>query len=421
MNNETKSTPFRGSGGRKAATGFIFVTILIDVIGWGIIIPVIPKLIAGLIHSDISAAASKGGLLITAYAIMQFFFSPIIGNLSDAYGRRPVLLASLFAFAVDYMLTGFAPNIGWLFVGRILAGITGASITTAGAYIADVSPPEKRAQNFGMIGVAFGVGFIIGPLIGGLLAGFGPRVPFFVCAGLSILNWIYGYFVLPESLPKENRRKFEWKRANPIGSLKLLKRYPAIGGLVTSFILIYIAAHAIQSTWSYYGMEKFKWAEWQVGVSLAVVGFMVALVQGILIRQTSKIFGNEKSVYVGLTLYSVGMILFAFATQGWMMYAFTVIYCLGGIAGPALQAIISNHVPANEQGELQGALTSLISLTAIFGPMLMTNLFSYFTNIKKHIWFPGAPFVAGAIMMLLSAFFAYRVLYAEKHPQKEAA
>ncbi len=401
--------------------GFIFVTILLDVIGWGIIIPVIPKLIAGLIHGDLSAAAAKGGLLLTAYAIMQFVFSPIIGNLSDAYGRRPVLLASLFAFAVDYMLTGFAPNIGWLFVGRILAGITGASISTAGAYIADVSPPEKRAQNFGMIGVAFGVGFIIGPLIGGLLAGFGARVPFFVCAGLSMLNWIYGYFVLPESLPKENRRKFEWKRANPVGSLKLLKRYPSIGGLITSFILIYLAAHAFQSTWTYYGMEKFKWTEKQVGISLAVVGLMVAIVQGLLIRKTSKILGNEKSVYIGLTTYSIGMILYAFATQGWMMYAITVIYCLGGIAGPALQAIISNHVQANEQGELQGAITSLISLTAIFGPMLMTNLFSYFTNTKNHIWFPGAPFAAGAIMLLLSAFLAYRVLYSEKHPHKETA
>ena len=406
---------------RKAATGFIFVTILIDVIGWGIIIPVIPNLIAGLIHGDISAAASKGGVLIGVYAIMQFVFSPIIGNLSDAYGRRPVLLASLFVFAVDYMLTGFAPNIGWLFVGRILAGITGASFTTAGAYIADVSPPEKRAQNFGMIGVAFGVGFIIGPLIGGLLAGFGTRVPFFVCAGLSMLNWIYGYFVLPESLPKENRRKFEWKRANPIGSLKMLKRYQSIGGLIASFILIYMASHAFQSTWSYYGMAKFTWTEKQVGISLAVVGLMVAIVQGLLIRKTSKIFGNERSVYIGLTTYSVGMILYAFATQGWMMYAITVIYCLGGIAGPALQAIISNHVPPNEQGELQGALYSLISLTGIFGPMLMTNLFSYFTNTKKHIWFPGAPFVAGAIMLLLSAFLAYRVLYSEKHPHKETA
>jgi len=403
---------------KKAAIGFIFVTLLIDVIGWGIIIPVIPNLIAGLIHSDLSTAASKGGWLIFAYAITQFVCSPIVGNLSDAYGRRPVLLASLFAFGVDYLLTGFAPNILWLFVGRLLAGATGASITTAGAYIADVSPPEKRAQNFGMIGVAFGVGFIIGPLIGGLLGGFGNRVPFFVCAGLSLLNWTYGYFVLPESLPKERRRKFEWKRANPIGSLKLFMRYPTIGGLVASFILIYVAAHAIQSTWSYYGLEKFKWTEKQVGLSLAVVGVMVAFVQGVLIRKTSKVLGNEKSVYIGLTLYSLGMILFAFATQGWMMYVFTVVYCLGGIAGPALQAIISNHVPPTEQGELQGALTSLISLTAVFGPLIMTNLFAYFTSPKRPVWLPGAPFILGSVLLLLSALLAYRVLYTEKHPHK---
>jgi DHA1 family tetracycline resistance protein-like MFS transporter len=271
-----------------------------------------------------------------------------------------------------------------------------------------------------MIGVAFGLGFIIGPLIGGLLGNFSPKVPFFVCAGLSFVNWLYGYFVLPESLPKENRRKFEWKRANPVGSLQLLKRYPTIGGLITSFILIYIGAHALQSTWSYYAMEKFKWKESQVGISLAVVGAMVVFVQGFLIRKTSKILGNEKSIYIGLMLYSVGMLLYAFATQGWMMYAFTVIYCLGGIAGPALQAIISNHVPANEQGELQGALNSIISITTIVGPLVMTNLFAYFTNIKRHIWFPGAPFIAGAVLMLLSAFFAYRVLYSEKHPSQKS-
>ena len=404
---------------KQAAIGFIFVTILIDVIGWGIIIPVVPNLLADLIHGTVSEAAPYGGLLITAYAITQFFFSPVIGNLSDAYGRRPVLLASLFAFACDYVLTGFAPNIGWLFIGRILAGITGASITTAGAYIADVSPPEKRAQNFGMIGVAFGVGFIIGPLIGGLLGSFGTRVPFFVCAGLSMLNFIYGYFVLPESLAKENRRKFDWRRANAIGSLKLFKRYPNITGLIASFFLIYIAAHAIQSTWSYYGIEKFSWNKKQVGISLAVVGVMVTFVQGFLIRRTSKVLGNEKSIYIGLTLYSIGMILFAFATQGWMMYIFTVVYCLGGIAGPSLQAIISSHVVPSEQGELQGALTSVISVTTIIGPLIMTNLFAYFTNPKRSIWFPGAPFVLGSIMLLISAFVAYRVLYSEKHTHKE--
>lgn len=400
---------------KPAALGFIFITLLIDVIGIGIIIPVMPKLIQELIHGDISQAAKVGGWLIPAYAVMQFLFSPVLGNLSDAYGRRPVLLFSLFGFGIDYLFLAFAPTIGWLFVGRVLAGITGASFTTAQAYIADISTPEKKAQNFGLVGVAFGLGFIIGPLIGGLLGSFGSRVPFLVSAGLTLLNWLYGYFVLPESLPVEKRRPFDWKRANPIGSLKQMGKYPAIAGLVLSLVLIYLAAHAVQTTWSYYSMEKFNWHEREVGISLSVVGVMVAIVQGGLIRKTMPLLGKERSVYIGLLLYSVGMILFAVATEGWMMYAFTVVYCLGGIAGPALQGIISNHVPATEQGELQGGLTSLISLTSIFGPILMTNLFSYFTNKDNPIKLPGAPFLAGALFMLVSAILAYRVLYREKH------
>lgn len=400
---------------KPAALGFIFVTLLIDVIGIGIIIPVMPKLIQELIHGDISQAAKVGGWLIPAYAVMQFLFSPVLGNLSDAYGRRPVLLFSLFGFGIDYLFLAFAPTIGWLFVGRVLAGITGASFTTAQAYIADISTPEKKAQNFGLVGVAFGLGFIIGPLIGGLLGSFGSRVPFLVSAGLTLLNWLYGYFVLPESLPVDKRRPFDWKRANPIGSLKQMGKYPAIAGLVLSLVLIYLAAHAVQTTWSYYSMEKFNWHEREVGISLSVVGVMVAIVQGGLIRKTMPLLGKERSVYIGLLLYSVGMILFAVATEGWMMYAFTVVYCLGGIAGPALQGIISNHVPPTEQGELQGGLTSLISLTSIFGPILMTNLFSYFTSKDNPIKLPGAPFLAGALFMLVSAFLAYRVLYREKH------
>lgn len=402
---------------KQAALGFIFITLLIDVTGFGIIIPVMPKLITHLIHSNLSDAARYGGWMVLAYATMQFLFAPVLGNLSDKYGRRPVLLFSLFGFGIDYLFLAFAPSIAWLFVGRIIAGITGASITTATAYIADISTPEKRAQNFGLVGAAFGLGFIIGPVIGGLLGSFGPRVPFIVAACLALLNWLYGYFILPESLSKENRRSFDWKRANPVGSLFHLKKYPAITGLVFSLILIYIAAHAVQSTWSYYNMQKFNWHEKEVGISLGVVGVMVAFVQGVLIRKTIPRLGKEKSVYFGLTLYSLGMILFGFATQGWMMYVFTVIYCLGGIAGPALQGIISNHVPANEQGELQGGLTSLISLTSIIGPPVMTSLFAYFTDTYAPIQFPGAPFLAGALLLMISAVIAYRNLYIEKHVQ----
>ncbi|MGN6419014.1 MAG: TCR/Tet family MFS transporter [Pseudobacter sp.] len=399
-----------------AALGFIFVTILIDVIGFGIIIPVLPDLIMDLGHVDNSQASTIGGWMLMAYAGMQFICAPLLGNLSDKYGRRPILLFSLFGFAVDYMLMGFAPTLAWLFVGRIIAGITGASFTTASAYIADISEPEKRAQNFGIIGAAFGVGFIIGPFIGGLLGGFGVRVPFFVCAALTILNWLYGYFILPESLKKENRREFEWKRANPIGSLLHLKKYPAITGLVISLVIIYIASHAVQTNWAYYGKEKFHWGHFEIGVSLGVVGLMVGLVQGVLIRKTIPLLGQEKSIYYGFLLYGLGMLLFGLATQGWMMYAFTVIYCLGGIGNPALMGVISNHVPANEQGELQGALTSLMSVTAVVGPPIMTQLFSYFTHKSAPVYLPGAPFYLGALMIFVATWIAYRTLYNEKHP-----
>jgi DHA1 family tetracycline resistance protein-like MFS transporter len=396
---------------RKAAIGFIFITLLIDVTGLGLIIPVVPKLIEDLLHTtNISKVALIGGLLTFSYAIMQFLFAPVLGNLSDKYGRRPILLFSLLGFGLDYLLLAFAPSIGWLFVGRIIAGITGASMTTASAYIADISTPETRAQNFGMIGAAFGLGFIVGPMIGGLLGEMGPRIPFLVAAGLALLNAAYGYFVLPESLDVSNRRSFEWKRANPISSLKNLSRFPAVAGLIVSFFLIYVASHAVQSNWSYFNIEKFKWSPKMIGISLAVVGVLVSLVQGVLVRFVNPKIGNEKSVYVGLGLYTIGLILFGLASQSWMMFAFLVPYCLGGISGPGLQAIISGSVPPNEQGELQGSLTSVISITSIVGPLVMSNLFAFFTGPIAPFYFPGAPFMLAALLMLLSCFFAYKAL-----------
>jgi len=399
---------------RKAAMGFIFITLLIDVTGLGLIIPVFPKLIEQLIHGGISEASKWGGWLTFAYAIMQFLFAPVLGNLSDKYGRRPVLLFSLLGFGIDYIFLAVAPTIGWLFVGRVIAGITGASFTTATAYIADISTDENRAQNFGMIGAAFGLGFIIGPVIGGLLGEYGARLPFIVAAGLALLNVLYGYFVLPESLDKEHRRAFNWKRANPMGSLLQLKKYPALGGLVGSLVLVYIAAHAVQSTWTFINIEKFKWSEAMIGYSLGMVGLLVAIVQGGLIRFINPRLGNEKSAYIGLALYALGLLLFAFASQTWMMFVFLIPYCLGGIAGPALQSIISGQVPANEQGELQGALTSLMSLTSIIGPLLMTYLFSYFTKPDAPFKFAGAPFLLGALLMLGSAVIAYFTLHTKK-------
>ena len=395
---------------RPAAIGFIFITMLIDVMGFGIIIPVIPKLIMGLTGKDLSHAAQIGGWLMFSYAIMQFVFAPILGGLSDQYGRRPILLGSLFGFGIDYLFSAFAPTIGWLFVGRMLAGVLGSSFTTGAAYIADISPPEKRAQNFGLIGAAFGMGFIIGPALGGFLGTYGPRAPFIAAACLALLNWLYGMFVLPESLSLANRRKFEWKRANPIGTLSQLKKYPIISGLIVSLVLVHISAWAVQGGWSYYTMEKFHWDERMVGISLSVVGLLTAIVQAGLIRVIIPKIGQERGVYVGLGLYCLGFLFFAFATEGWMMYAALIPYCLGGIAGPSLQGIISTQVEPTQQGELQGGLTAMVSATAIVSPLLMTSIFSYFTAAGAPVYFPGAAMLTGAVLTFLSAGLAYRTL-----------
>lgn len=392
---------------KSAAIGFIFITMLIDITGWGIIIPVIPKLIKELINGDISDAAKYGGWLTFAYAITQFIFAPVIGNLSDKFGRRPVILFSLFGFALDYLLLAFAPTITWLFIGRIIAGITGASITTATAYIADVSTPENRAKNFGMIGAAFGLGFIIGPVIGGLLGQYGSRVPFYAAAILCLFNFLYGYFILPESLSVENRRNFNIKRANPIGAFMNLKKYPELIGLIATTFILYVASHAVQSNWSYFTMYKFNWDEKMVGISLGVVGLLVGLVQGVLIRWINPKLGDEKSIYVGLGLYTIGMLLFAFASESWMMFVFLIPYCLAGIAGPAIQAVISSKVPPTEQGEIQGTLTSLVSASSIIGPPLMSSVFYFFTHKEAPFQFAGAPFILGGILMLVSLIIAY--------------
>ncbi len=403
----------------KPAMGFIFATLLIDVTGLGIIIPVFPKLIQQLTGASLSVASEYGGWLLFAFAIMQFIFSPILGNLSDQYGRRPILLLSLIGFAIDYLLLAFAPNLFWLFIGRLIAGVMGASITTATAYIADISTPEKRAQNFGMVGAAFGLGFIIGPVVGGLLGQFGANVPFLVAAALTFLNFLYGYFILPESLELENRRKFEWSRANPFSAIIRLRRFPIIGGLVISLVLIYIASHAVQSTWSFFTMEQFKWDEAAVGYSLGFVGILVAVVQGGLIRVINPRLGAKRSVYFGLILYAIGLTFFGLASASWMMYAALVPYCLGGICGPSLQGIMSSQVPANEQGELQGALTSLVSLTSIVGPPVMTGLFAKFTSPNAPIYFPGAAFILAAILCLMSLFVAMKVLSHYTVPELE--
>lgn len=411
-------------GERSPAIGFVMVTLLIDMIGFGIIIPVMPGLIQELTGGSVSLAATYGGWLLAAYSITQFICSPIVGGLSDRFGRRPIILASLAGFTLDYLFLAYAPSIGWLFVGRVVAGIMGASFTTASAYIADVSTPETRGQNFGLVGAAFGLGFIIGPLLGGLLGGFGPRVPFLVTAALTALNFVYGWFLLPESLKPDHRRAFDWKRANPVGTLMSVLKYKVVAGLFLALTLLNVASHAVQSNWPYYVIEKFQWTTTMIGLSLAVVGLVFVVVQGGLIRIVMPKLGPQRTVYIGLMFYALGFLLYALANQSWMMYAITAVYCLGGIAGPALQGIISNEVPANAQGELQGAFAGLMSLTSVLGPLLMNSIFAWFVSADAPVYFPGAAMLLGAGLTLVSCWLAYRTLHrsgATAATQPEAA
>ena len=392
----------------KKSTGlfFIFITVVIDAVGLGIIIPVMPKLIQELIHGDISQASQYGGWLVFAYAITQFVFASVLGNLSDKWGRRPVLLVSLLGFCFNYLLMGWAPSIIWLFVGRLIAGVTGASYTVAAAYIADVSTPSNKAQNFGLLGAAFGLGFIIGPVLGGILGHYGARIPFYAAAGLCFINFAYGYFVVPESLKPELRRPFQWKSANPIGAFKHIYSYPHILPLIVCIFLVNMAANAVQSTWSYYTMEKFQWNEKLVGISLGFIGTLLMIVQAGLIRIIIPKLGLRKSILISLLLYSVTFPLYGLATESWMLYAISVPYVLAGLAGPAIQSYISNHIPQNEQGQIQGGITSVVSLTAIIGPIIMTSLFSYFSKKGAPVYFPGAPFILAGIFAIIALIIA---------------
>ena len=399
---------------KKSALIFIFITLVIDCIGIGIIIPVMAGLIKEITHLGTSEASAYGGYLGVTYALMQFIFSPIMGNLSDQYGRRPVLLLSLLGLGIDYIFLAFAPSLMWLFVGRLIAGISGASFTTGMAYIADISTPEKRAANFGLVGAAFGLGFILGPIIGGFTAEIfdNLRAPFLVAAGFSLINLLFGIFFLPESLLASNRRKFSWARANPIGAFKQVTRYPGIAIYLLALGLLFLAGNTMQSTWGFFTIESFNWNAKQIAISLTIVGVMAAVVQGGLVKYAIAYFGQLNSVIVGVSIQILGFLLFSFATQEWMMYAFTVVYCLGGICGPALQGLISTGVPANEQGEIQGTVTAVMSLTSIISPLMMTQIFSYFTASKTSgHYFPGAAFMIAAgveIIIILILIYTAR-------------
>jgi DHA1 family tetracycline resistance protein-like MFS transporter len=393
---------------QRAGLTFIIVTIFLDMMGLGIVFPILPQLIASFTNGDVSVAAQYYGYFIALFAAMQFLFSPVLGALSDQYGRRPVVLLSLLGAGLDYVLLSFAPTLALLFVGRLIAGITSASLTAANAYIADVSPPEKRAQNFGVIGAAFGLGFIVGPLLGGLLGGLGPRVPFMAAGLLTLLNWLYGFFVLPESLAPENRRPFSWRRANPLGSLGALGRYPLVLNLTATIICTNLAGLALQSTWVLYTNYRFSWTTWEQGLSLAVVGVLAVAVQAGLVRVILPRLGERRVLVFALVNSAVGSVLYGLATQGWMMYAILIGTGLSFLAQPAAQGIISNAVRPDEQGTIQGALTSVLSLSAVIGPLIATAVFSYFTAPEQAFKLPGSAFFLGSALTLLGLILALR-------------
>ncbi len=395
---------------RQAAIIFIFITLFIDILGIGIIIPVLPELIKQLTGGDAAIAGKYYGWIAASYALMQFFFAPILGALSDRFGRRPVILLSLLGLGLDYIILGFASSIAWLFIGRIVAGIMGASFTAANAYIADISTPENRAQNFGLVGVAFGLGFIFGPILGGVLGGINLRLPFFVSAALVLLNVLYGFFILPESLKKENRSNFSWAKANPISSIFNLTQYPLVANLAFAFLFITLAQGGLQTVWVLYTGYRYGWGEMTNGLTLGLVGLMAAIVQGGLVRPIIKALGERKAILLGLSISVFSFLLYGLAYKGWMMLAVVVLSALSGVAQPAIQGLVAGSVNPNEQGKVQGALTSLFSLTSIFAPLIfVSGLFSFFTRPEAPLKLPGAPFFLGSIFNLIALGVVFMV------------
>lgn len=393
---------------RKPALGFILVTLALDILGIGLIIPILPRLVESFQGGNVAAASHTVGLLAALYSLMQFLCAPLLGSLSDRFGRRPVILSSLLGLGLDYFLLAFAPNLGWFFVGRIISGVTGANFAAATAYIADVSPPEKRAANFGMIGAAFGLGFILGPALGGLLGDIGLRVPFMVAGGLTLLNWLYGWRVLPESLASSNRRAFSWARSNPVGSLLDLRRHPMVFGLAGTYFLIHLAHQVLPSTWVLYTSYRYHWTVGQTGISLAIVGLMAAIVQGGLVRIIVPKLGERKAATLGLSIAALSYVGYGLATDGRMVYVTLVLGSLGGITGPAVQALISRSVGANEQGGVLGSLTSLASVAGILGPPIATGLFGHFIGASAPVQLPGAAFFFSSVLTIGALILALR-------------
>ena len=391
---------------RKPAIVFIFITLVLDVTGVGLIVPILPTLIAEFHGGDESASAFTFGLLVAIYSAMQFIFAPLLGSLSDRYGRRPIILLSLLGAGLDYFLLAWAPTLAWFFLARILAGITGANFSAASAYIADISPPEKRAANFGMIGAAFGLGFIIGPALGGLLGEIHLRLPFIAAGVLTLLNAGYGLFVLPESLKKENRRRFSWKKANPVGSLRNLKKFPSVLGLSWTYFLINLAHQVYPATWVLYTSYRYGWSSKEAGLSLAMVGLMAAIVQGGLTRKVIPVLGEARTAVAGLSITGISFALYGLAPSGWMIYPLIVFSSLGGLATPAIQGLVSKPVAADEHGAVQGVLTSLAGLAGVFGPLVATFLFGSFTGEDASPHIVGAAFFFSSALAMVAIVLA---------------
>jgi DHA1 family tetracycline resistance protein-like MFS transporter len=385
----------------RNALVFVLVTVFLDSSGFGIILPSMPELISELTSEPVRDAARWGGYLMAVYAVLQFFMAPVIGNLSDRFGRRPLLLGSLFAFGVDFLVTGFAMSMTWLFLGRVFAGVFGASYSTAAAYVGDISNEDNRAKNFGLIGAAWGCGFILGPVIGGFIGDeFGPRAPFFAAAALALANVVFGFFVLPESLAPELRRKFEWSRANPFGAFRALAHLPMLAGLLLAVFLYQVAHDSLPAVWTFYTIEKFGWGQAEIGYSLGFVGVMTAIVMGGLTGVIVKRIGDRNSIVLGFTVMTLAFFGYAFALEGWMVYVAIAVGSLGSIANPSVQSVMSRQVGPSQQGELQGAIASLHSIAAIVSPLVMTQLFSYYSHSESApVYFPGAAFLlAGALV-----------------------
>jgi DHA1 family tetracycline resistance protein-like MFS transporter len=392
---------------RAASVPFIFITILLDAIGMGLLIPVLPDVLRRF-STDPVAVSANYGAFIAVYALMQFVASPVLGSLSDHFGRRAILLLSLFGAAVDYVVMGYAPTMWILFVGRVISGLTGASMTVASSYMADISTDKNRSANFGMIGAAWGFGFIAGPLIGGLLSSDGPTAPFLVAALLNFLNFLFGLFVLPESLTPSRRRKIRYENMNPFKSLRKVLRPSPYTPLIWIYFLLFLAGQVHPANWTLYTQLKFGWSTWQVGLSLSFVGVVVAVSQGWLTRVLIPRMGEEKALTMGVVVYVASFVLFGLATKGWMMYAIIVFFSLSGLALPALQSIVARHVPPNEQGELQGSLVSLGSLSSIIGPVVFTYLFVTFTKPDSPFYFPGAAYVGAAVICAFALLLRFR-------------